>query len=735
MKKALIISGITIIVLFTAIALAISPIAEYFIEKNSKDLVGRKISMENLSVNIFSGSLKIDDFTLYESDETTSFVSFKFLDVNVNILGLLANKLEIEHILLSEANVRVIQDGDYFNFNDIIDFFSSDSTETETVEDENPLAIIINDIHLEHSYLSYQDKEVGSEWNLKDISIIIPGIDLSDLQADMGLKLDFTNGGQLATKIKYDTDKALYDLELHIKNFHLSPILPYLQQSLLVDNLEGIFSSNLSIKGSTEHIMELDVNGNILISDFNVFDAQNQAIATFDSIYTEIKHVDLNKNLVELNSLHINGLSSHFEFFKDGSDNFTKLFKEEENQSIDSSQATAESKDDTYFLNIKDLKIVNANFNYIDNTLPQQFNYDISNICLDATNFSLDKTNNVNITALLQKTGKLKIKWIGSIEDISNQNITVTLNNLDLKPFTPYSLSMFGNPITDGHISIQSQNIITNNNLIGTNKINMYNPKIGEKDKSVQSEYNIPLKMGIYILTDKNGKVDLDLPISGNIDSPDFSYGKIILKTLGNLLVKVAASPFNALKNGSENIEEIYFSATATEFTDEEYSQFAKLGNILREKPELKLQLTQNLLYTNAITEYCLTELKKNMAIQDSSNSINEYNANDLLVKEKYLSIPTKSPELTAFANKLMSEKGLSINNKQTNEEKAVLIYSNEMKSIIEKDMNWRNSLIQNYLTNQCSIADSSLIMSSYLIETDTVKKFKDNYKVEWRFE
>ena len=156
----------------------------------------------------------------------------------------------------------------------------------------------------------------------------------------------------------------------------------------------------------------------------------------------------------------------------------------------------------------------------------------------------------------MQNSGKLKIKWIGSIDDISNQNITVTVNNLDLQSFSPYSVAMFGNPITHGKVSLQSQNIIINNNLRGTNKLNLFKPEIGDKDKSVSAEYKtVPLKMGIYVLTDKNGKADLDIPVSGNIDSPNFSYGKLIIKTLGNLLVKVAASPFNVMKSGNENIE------------------------------------------------------------------------------------------------------------------------------------------------------------------------------------
>ena len=739
MKKALIIIGISILALILIIAFGISPIAESYIEKNSKELIGRKAEMGDLSVNLFSGRLKIEDFTLYENNDTTPFVSFNFLDVNLNMLGLLGHKVEIEHVLLSHADITVIQNGDIFNFSDIIDFFSDTTATTDTIEEPSSWAVIINDIHLDHSFLCYKDKEIGSEWNLKDISIIIPGIDLSDLQADMGLHLDFLNGGQLATNIKYDTDKSLYDLQLHIKNFQLSPILPYLQQSLNVENVTGTFSSDLAIKGSTEHVMNLDVNGDIRVKDFCLVDSLHKNVAAFDSVYTSIRHIDLINNKIELNKLHVLGFKSYYELFQDTTDNFTLLIKADTTAAQDSATEVAQTDtipEQPFALIIDDLQINNSEFLYTDNTLPQQFNYTISDIQVSAQKFNLNEKNDVTLTALLQNSGKLKIKWIGSIDDISNQNITVTVNNLDLQSFSPYSVAMFGNPITNGKISLQSQNIIINNNLRGTNKLNIFKPEIGDKDKSVSAEYKtVPLKMGVYVLTDKNGKADLDLPVSGNIDSPNFSYGKLIIKTLGNLLVKVAASPFNALKSGKENIEQVLISASSSEFNDEQYAQFAQIGALQKEKPKLKLILVQDVLYKPAIEEYCMVELKKNMAIQDENNPTNEQNANDLLIKEKYTAISSKAPELTAFADKLMQENGIKNKSKYTNEQKAVLLYETKMKEVLLKDMNWRNTLLHSYLTRQCSVADSVLSISSNLIESDTVKQFKDRYRIEWKLD
>ena len=84
------------------------------------------------------------------------------------------------------------------------------------------------------------------------------------------------------------------------------------------------------------------------------------------------------------------------------------------------------------------------------------------------------------------------------------------------------------------------------------------------------------------------------------------------------------------------------------------------------------------------------------------------------------------------FADKMLRERNITPQAKLTTEQKAVLIYENTVKQSITNDMQWRNSLVQNYLKTSCSVPDSSFKILSNIIENDTVKTFKNNYSVEW---
>ncbi|MCQ2607872.1 MAG: DUF748 domain-containing protein [Bacteroidales bacterium] len=727
MKKAIIIICITATFIILATFFIVPPIAKSYIENHSKELVHRKITLDGLSCNIFTGSADVASFKMYEEDDATTFVSFDKLHVNLNLLGLLTKKCEVETIILAGAEISVIQNGDKFNFDDIIDFFSSDSTEVD--DEPSDWAILINDIHLDRSYFIYKDLEVGSEWALRDISLYVPGIDLSDVKADMGLEFAFKNGGTLTTNIKYDTDKELYDLRVKINQFHLDPILPYLQQSFNVESVRGVFSSALSIKGSTNHIMEFDVNGDLTVHDFALVDSKGKQVLTFDEINTSIEKIDLIHDKYVLKSLIANNLNTYYEIYKNNSDNITELFKEDTVQTDTTETAMS--------ITIKDLQIKNANVTYIDNTLPTPFNYQISDINVNAQNFNPDLKNNVTAQAVLQNSGRLKLKWIGSAYDISNQNINITLSNLELKPFTPYSLQYFGFPISDGHLSIQSNNVIINNMLDGANKINIYNPKLGDKNKDIKSEYNLPLKLGLYVLTDKNGKVDLNLPVTGNIESPDFSYRKIIFKTLGNLLVKVASSPFNALKSNSEDLETISIPTPYTaSITNEEFAKFAQIGNLYQEKPMLKLNITQEICYSKTIESYCINALKKDFYISRNSNLSEDILQNELLLQEKYSAVNLSSNEMTTFADSLLHAKNIAFNKKTTNERKAILLYEKEMEAILNQDATERNNRLWTFLNKEQNIPDTSVTIKTNIIkDTDGEKVKKNLYTIEWQLE
>ena len=118
--------------------------------------------------------------------------------------------------------------------------------------------------------------------------------------------------------------------------------------------------------------------------------------------------------------------------------------------------------------------------------------------------------------------------------------------NVDMVPASPYTMKFAGYKIAEGKISLDLQYKVRNGQLEGANQIVIDKLTLGERVDSPDA-LKLPLELAIAILKDSDGRIDLGLPISGNINDPQFSYGAMIWKAIGNLLTRIVTAPFRAL--------------------------------------------------------------------------------------------------------------------------------------------------------------------------------------------
>ncbi|HOW66714.1 MAG TPA: hypothetical protein PK256_15630, partial [Verrucomicrobiota bacterium] len=104
-----------------------------------------------------------------------------------------------------------------------------------------------------------------------------------------------------------------------------------------------------------------------------------------------------------------------------------------------------------------------------------------------------------------------------------------------------------------------------------------------------------PLKLGVALLKDSNGRIELDVPVSGRLDDPQFSLGPIVLKIIVNMVVKAAASPFKLLGalvgGGGDELSFVQFTPGTTNVVEGELAKLGKLTTALAKRPALNLEI------------------------------------------------------------------------------------------------------------------------------------------------
>lgn len=595
-KIVLWVIGILLGVIILATIL-VSPIAKSYINSHGKELVGREVHVDGVTVNVYTGHVAVTGLTLYEDNGKDIFASFDTLDTKISLFKLLGHTVELKHITLAGLNVNILKQGEAFNFESMLDHFASDSTEVQDTTPSDWL-IKLHNIHLSHAQIRYNDISENKQWHLPDINLIVPNLELGGTQAsEGGLNIAFTEGGQLNINGHYHEHQGTYDLAINLKKFNFKNLEPLFTDLLNYKDLHGTLEVNINAQGNVSEITKSRIGGAVVMTDVALQDNNGQ-VAGWKRLDVAVNNINLDANDYNIQSLKLDGFTARYDQWADHSniDGLMKPGRPDNPETPDN----PESASSPLSLTLHTLAITNASLTYNDHTLPDLFTFPITNLNIEATNLSLNGSNNAKLRATLPGGGHLLMKWTGDITHWKqHQDLFIAVKGLNMKQLSPWVVYFTGQPIEDGIFSFTSHNTINNSILNGKNKIDIYKAQVGSRRKDVEPQQKLPLKTALYILKDKDDKILFDIPVKGNIDNPEFSYMKIVWQTLGNLIVKVATSPIRALGNalgfGNDNLEFIEIEAHQRGLTSEQYHILGDLATIAKSDTLVFFTLEQHM--------------------------------------------------------------------------------------------------------------------------------------------
>jgi hypothetical protein len=160
--------------------------------------------------------------------------------------------------------------------------------------------------------------------------------------------------------------------------------------------------------------------------------------------------------------------------------------------------------------------------------------------------------------------------------------------------FSPYSGKYAGYAIEKGKLSLNVAYKLENNQLAAENHLFIDQFTFGEKVESPDAT-KLPVNLAISLLKNNRGEIDLNLPISGSLDDPQFSIGGLVIKVIVNLFVKAVTSPFALLGSmfgSGEELSNVEFAAGRASLSDASTKKLEALAKALNERNALKLEIT-----------------------------------------------------------------------------------------------------------------------------------------------
>ena len=247
------------------------------------------------------------------------------------------------------------------------------------------------------------------------------------------------------------------------------------------------------------------------------------------------------------------------------------------------------------------IRLVNATLDYTDLWIKPNFTVGIKPLNGTITGLSSDPKSRAKIRLDGQVDRYSPAHIAGEANLLSADlytNVTMSFKDIDLTIANPYSGRFIGYRIDKGKLSFDVTYLVEDRKLDAKQHIVVDQLELGDRVDSPDAMH-LPIKLAVSLLKDKDGVIDLDLPMTGSLDDPKFRIGPIIWKIFVNLIVKAATAPFALLGHlfgGGEHVNIIEFPPAAPSSTKPAKDQLASIAKGLKERPAAETRRADRLL-------------------------------------------------------------------------------------------------------------------------------------------
>ncbi|WP_447976544.1 DUF748 domain-containing protein [Candidatus Nitrospira bockiana] len=244
------------------------------------------------------------------------------------------------------------------------------------------------------------------------------------------------------------------------------------------------------------------------------------------------------------------------------------------------------------------VRIVDGSAHFADLSIQPQVDTGIYRLNGSVRGLSSDEKARAKVALHGEVDKYAPVTIAGRINPLSTKAFTdlhVSFKNVNLTTLSPYSRKFAGYPIEKGKLSMDIDYRLARGRLEADNEAVIDQLTLGEKVDSPDAT-SLPVKLVVALLKDRHGRINLQLPVRGDLNDPDFHYGRLVWNAMVNLFQKIIASPFawlgNLIGRSGEELSEVRFPLGRTELPAEDRDKLEALAASLEDRPALQLEVT-----------------------------------------------------------------------------------------------------------------------------------------------
>lgn len=426
------------------------------------------------------------------------------------------------------------------------------------------------------------------------------------------LQLSINDKGTLSSQGRVDVSGEAIDADIQLDKLALIQFQPYLAPYVNIQLKSGLLSSAGKLTADAKG--KAIYGGSVELDDLAIHDKlRNAPLVKWQKMNINQLDFDQQKNQIKIDHLAFNQPYAKVVIAKDRSTNISDLIVEAPiaasvtnsattnsvppaKQTATEPQMASKSATPELSLDIQKISFSQGSAYFADNSLTPNFASGIELLEGNITHLSSTPGTkaSVDIKGKIDKYAPVTLKGdINPLLDMPYLDLDLVFKSVDLTSVNPYSGTYAGYYIDKGQLSLSLNYKLDQNKLKGNNHLVIDQLKLGKPSNSDLAT-SLPITLAIALLQDRNGVIDLGMEVSGDLDSPSFSVGSIIMTAITNVITKAVTAPFTFLAGligSDETLDKVSFAAGQFSLSEDEQKSLDKLASALLDRPMIKLSV------------------------------------------------------------------------------------------------------------------------------------------------
>ncbi|MGA7876833.1 MAG: DUF748 domain-containing protein [Desulfoferrobacter sp.] len=586
-----------------------------------------QLRFSNMSASINSLQFRLNN----ESEE---FLNIPVLTAKVNLVDLENKRIAVDELRSSKGTLilKRLQNGQ-FNLGNLFQENPSgqESTERKNSPSRKPWQVSLDLGMLQNYTVKAEDLTKSNPVAVKaervnlSIKNISPG---AKTKSTMSLTFNLGNKGTASLDGTLNIQPISADLKLKLETVNIGPLQSYIPEVLNLRLTGGVVSADgkLAAGFSPDNNLAFAYSGNFSIDNFDSINTINRnEFVRWDTL--KLADIEFKNRPVQLRiaDVHLQNFHMPIRITPQGNFNIVEILRKKragsgstsgvkkneggtatktqgtttrasrQSNSAQQGESPSQSKAGLHSFKFGKIHFQDGSIDFSDKHIRPNFQMKLLDVTGDVTGLVFDETSmaNVDLQARLEQTSPLKI--IGKINPLKPYvDLEINFDNISMTQLNPYFRKYVGYNLEKGKLSLKLKYILNKMKLDSQNNIVIDKLSFGNRVNS-PSATDLPIQFALSLLQNRDGVINLNISVSGDLNNPQFSIGSIISAEIRGLIAKAVSSPFSFLASivgsGSEELSYVEFAYGSPKIDIKAGKKLKDLALALYKRPNLELDI------------------------------------------------------------------------------------------------------------------------------------------------